>query len=121
MADTGIFATTAEVQRKVGASASTTANAEAYINDFMVQAENLINVTCTFDFSAAYSGLTAQVKSILKAAASAWAAMRVINYDVDSIGRSSATLRLNVLKDEYNTAMAELKVKNTQDFINNDT
>ena len=35
MADTGIFATTAEVQRKAGAGASSVSNVEAYINDFM--------------------------------------------------------------------------------------
>ena len=39
MADTGIFATTAEVQRKVGANASTTANVEAFINQYMTEAE----------------------------------------------------------------------------------
>ena len=37
MADTGIFATTAEVQRKVNANASSTSNVEAYINQFMTE------------------------------------------------------------------------------------
>ncbi len=118
MSDTGIFATTAEVSRKAGANASATSNVEAYINQFMTEAESLINDTVTFNFSDAYSGLNADVKGILKSAASAYAAMRVINFDPDSMGRSTATLMLNVLKDEYNLAIAELKNKNTQDFVN---
>ena len=118
MADTGIFATTAEVSRKAGADASATSNVEAYINQYMTEAESLINATTTFNWSDAYSGLNADVKGILKSAASAYAAMRVINFDPDAIGRSTATLQLNVLKDEYNIAIKELKEKNTQDFIN---
>ena len=43
MADTGIFATTAEVARKAGDNVSTTSIAEAYVNDFMTQAESEIN------------------------------------------------------------------------------
>ena len=37
MADTGVFATTAEVSRKAGANASATSNAEAYINQYMAE------------------------------------------------------------------------------------
>ena len=43
MADTGIFATTTEVQHKSGDGASSTSNVEALINDYMTQAEGLIN------------------------------------------------------------------------------
>ena len=118
MADTGIFATTAEVQRKAGANVSATANVEAYINDYMTQAESLINSTITYNFSDAYSGLNADVKGILKLAASCIAAIMVINYDPDTVGRNTATLRVNVLTDHYNKAIAELKNKNTQDFMN---
>ena len=51
MADTGIFATTAEVERKAGANVSTTSKAEAYVNDYMTQAKSLINTVCRFNFS----------------------------------------------------------------------
>ena len=47
MADTGIFATTAEVQRKVGANASSTANVEAYINDFMTPPKGKLSYSYT--------------------------------------------------------------------------
>ena len=81
MADTGIFATTAEVQRKVGANASTTSNVEAYINDYITQAESYINVVTRFNWSDAYAGLNVDVKGILKEAASNLAAIYVMMYD----------------------------------------
>ena len=128
MVDTGIMTISGQVVAKAGANINsvfttyTVANVdEARMNQFILEAENLINSTLTYDFSAVYSTLTAQVKNILNTAASAWAAMRCINYDPDAIGRSTSTLKLNVLKDEYNTAINELKNKNTQDFMIADT
>ena len=43
MADEGTFATTAEIGRKAGDNASSTAIAEAYTNDFIKQVESEIN------------------------------------------------------------------------------
>jgi len=118
MADTGIFATTAEVQRKTGANASSTANVEAYINQFMTEAESTINTLCRYDFSTAYPNLKDQVKAILKDVASSMAAMSVINYDLDAIGRNTAETMLNVLSNTINRGLSLLKNKENQDFIN---
>jgi len=118
MADAGIFATTLEVQRKVGANANSTANVEAYINDFMTQAESEINTLSQFNWSDAYSGLNADVKGILKLAASSRAAMWVINYDADAIGKKTAALRLDVLNDDYQRALSLLRDIKKRDFIN---
>ena len=74
MGDEGIFATTAEVIRKCGVDASAVSATEAYINDFITQAESLINADVSFNFSDAYAGLDVDVKGILKLAASAKAA-----------------------------------------------
>ena len=117
MADTGIFATTAEVQRKVHVNASSTSNVEAYINQFMTEAEALINSTLTFNFSDAYSGLNVDVKGILKLAASELAAMDVESFDMDAIGRSTAVASANKHLHKYNMAIKELKDKDTQKFI----
>ena len=119
MVDTGIFATTAEVQRKVGAGASSTANTEAYINDYMTQAESLINVDSNYNWSDVYSTLNIDVKGILKMAASAFAAMKVINYDMSGFtSRQEATTMLNVLHDEYTKCITLLKKEgNKQSFI----
>lgn len=98
MADTGIFATTAEVQYKVGANANTTANAETYINSFMTQAESYINVITNYNWSDVYSSLNVDVKGILKEAASNIAATYVINYDLTGFfSESEAQLRINYL------------------------
>ena len=118
MVDTGIFATTAEVQRKAGAQASVIANTEAYINDYMNQAESLINSITRFNWSDAYAALDVDVKAILKIAGSAKAAMMVINYDTRGWSTRQITLIINVLRDEYDMATKELKDMKVKRFIN---
>lgn len=81
MADTGIFCTTAEVGYKAGLGKSATSSAEAYVNNFVTQAESFINVATRKNFSDVYSSLNVDVKGILKEAASNLAAIYVINYD----------------------------------------
>ena len=117
MADTGIFATTAEVQRKIGANASTTANAEAYINQFMTEAESYINSETMVNWSDLYSTLNVDVKGLLKEAASNLAAMYVLNYDLTGTSLRGFETRLDVLRDGLTRAMAALKVVAVQNFI----
>jgi len=119
MADTGIFATTSEVQNKVGANASSTANVEAYINDYISQAESHINVESNYNWSDAYSGLNADVKGILKEAASNLAAIYVINYDLSSIGLDEARSRVDILRDWYVQAIKLLKEYKATVFVAN--
>ena len=119
MSDTGIFATTAEVQYKTGANASSVSNVEAYINSFMTQAESEINTLSQFNWSDAYSGLNVDVKGILKLAASSRAAMWVIQYDMSGFSsRAEAELRLDVLNDDYQRALSLLRDIKKRDFIN---
>lgn len=118
MADTGIFATTAEVLRKAGAGASATASAEAYTNDFMTQAESEINAITRYNWSDAYSGLNADVKGLLKQAASNLAAIYVIQYDMSGFtSRTEAEDMINVLRDGYLRCVSILRDKKTQDFL----
>ncbi len=120
MADEGIFATTAEVSRKAGANASSTSNAEAYINHFMTEAESQINVETKYNWSDAYAGLDVDVKGILKRAASNLAAMDVINYDHSGFtSRQEVLNMLNVLINAYNHAISELKKVQDRDFMLN--
>ena len=120
MADTGIFATTAEVQRKAGENASATANVEAYINDFMTQAESEINVACRFNFSDEYSVLNADVKGILKEAASNLAAIYVICFDMSGFStRTEAENMVNILRDGYLRCISILRDKKPQEFMKN--
>ena len=120
MADTGIFATTAEVQRKAGANASSTANVEAYINDFMTQAESFINTATTYNWSDAYATLNADVKGILKEIASNLAAMYVIQYDMSGFtSRSEAETMLDVLREGALRGLSIIRNKNPQEFMIN--
>ena len=119
MADTGIFATTTEIQRKAGANASATSKAEAYTNDFITQAESLINCMCRYNFSDNYSTLNADVKGILKEVASNLAAIYVIQYDMSGYTtRTEAEDMINVLRDGALRGISILRDKKVVDFIN---
>jgi hypothetical protein len=122
MADTGIFATTAEVQRKAGANASATSAAEAYINDFISQAESEINCITRYNWSDEYASLNADVKGLLKQAASNLAAIYVINYDMSGFSsRTEAENMVNILRDGYLRAVSLLRDQKVKDFIQGET
>ena len=70
MADEGIFATTAEVQRKVHVNASAVSNLEAFINQYMTEIEAYINAAVRFNFSDKFATLNVDTKGILKMASS---------------------------------------------------
>ena len=118
MADTGIFATTAEVGYKAGANASATSKAEAYVNSFMTQVESQINSTCRYNFSDNYSTLNADTKGLLKEVASNLAAIYVIQYDMSGFSsRIEAEDMINILRDAALRGLALLKDKKVSDFI----
>lgn len=118
MADTGIFATTAEVQMKAGANASSVANTETYINSFMTQAESEINAITRYNWSDNYATLNDDVKAILKEAASNLAAMYVIIYDMSGFtSRLEATTMLDMLRDSYLRCIGILRDKQAQTFV----
>lgn len=120
MVDTGIFATTAEVQRKVGTEASATSNVEAYINDFISQAESFINVYTGVNWSDLYSSLNIDVKGILKEIASNLAAIYVITYDFTGYtSRIQAENRINILNYRANQCLRILKELGSNEFIQN--
>jgi len=119
MADTGIFCTTAEVERKAGANCSATSKAEAYTNDYVTQAESLINAICRYNFSDAYAALNADVKGILKEIASNIAAIYVISYDMSGFTTlGEAEDMINILRDGALRGLSILRDKKPQDFIN---
>ena len=119
MADTGIFCTTAEVQRKAGANANSTANTEEYINDFVAQAESFINVATRYNWSDNYSSLNADVKGILKETASNLAAIYVINYDMSGYSSNiEAEDMITVLRDAALRNISILRDKKSETFIN---
>ena len=118
MADTGIFATTTEVQHKSGDGASSTSNVEAFINDYMTQAESFINTATRINYSDTFSTLNADVKGILKEAASNLAAIYVIQYDMGGFtSRREAESMINILRDAALRAISLLRDKKATTFI----
>jgi hypothetical protein len=118
MADTGIFATTAEVQSKAGANASPTSNAEAYINDYMTQVEAYINTYTRVNYSDTYAALDVDVKGLLKEVSSNLAAIYIINYDMSGFAsRSEAESMIDTLRDGAMRGLALLRDKKFTDFV----
>ena len=120
MADTGIFATTVEVQRKAGANASATSNTEAYINQYIAEAESEINSLTRYNWSDNYAALNDDVKMILKRAASCLAANDVIKFDMSGFTtRTEAEDMINTNRDDYLRSLSILRDKNVQIFMVN--
>ena len=117
MADEGVFATTAEVQRKVGANVSSTSNAEAFINQYVAEAESFINTVCGVNYSDTFSTLDADLRDILKRWTVALAAIDVINYDTTAMTKREAETRMDVLDDIARQCKAEMKEKQGSDFV----
>lgn len=118
MADTGIFATTAEVQRKAGTNASATSNTETYINDYMTQAESLINTSTRFNWSDDYAALNVDVKGILKETASNLAAIYVINFDMSGFTSNiEAEDMITLLRDAALRGLSILREIKSQTFM----
>ena len=123
MTDEGKFASTAEVVRKAGTNANSTIIAdEAATNDFVAQAESVINVLSQVNWSDLYSGLDTDTKMILKTAATAFAGNKIIAYDMSGYtSRFEAETMLDVNKDDFNVALSLLKDHKKRLFITNPT
>lgn len=119
MVDTGIFATTAEVQRFVGTNASATYNVEAGINQYISFIEAFINVTCGYNFSDNYTSLNVDTKRLLSLAACSGVAMLVLNTDMAGFNKiAEVQTRFNVHAYWLDKCLALLKDKKAVDKIN---
>ena len=81
MADEGIFVTTAEVLRHAGTGASSVSSDEAYVNQYVAEAESYINILTGINYSDSYSSLDQDKRDILKLAAGSFAAIGVAKFD----------------------------------------
>lgn len=115
MAHEGIYATAAQVTQKAGAGASATASAEAFINSFLLQAENYINVMCRVVFATnttEFNALNAGVSSLLTEAASNLAAIYIAQYDLS--GYASAREAENIINMNWARFTQCIKLLNEQ-------
>ena len=120
MADDGIFATNAEVLRKVGENASATSKAVAYTDQYLTEAEAFINTYTRYNWSDAYGALDVDVKGMLKEAASNLAACYVIQYDMFGYTQlEEAQTMINFLMARVDAILGLLRDKKHQEFMVN--
>jgi hypothetical protein len=118
MGDEGTFCTTAEVERKAGASCSATSKAEGYTNQYVQEAEGLICAAARYDFVTNYASLSTIGKEMLRELASCLAAIYVISYDMSGFTtRSEAEDMINILRDAALRGLSLLRDKKVVDFI----
>ena len=87
------------------------------INQFINEAESYVNIQTRFNWTDAYGSLNDDVKQILNETVSNLAAIYVINYDPDAIGRSTAVSKINVLWDRVQKNIQFLKNTEKTDFV----
>ena len=117
MADEGIFVTTAEVLRKAGANVSATSSAEAFVNQYVAEAESWINAVTGVNYSDTYSTLNADKRDILKRWAGAIAAGEVVDYDGTTMPARETERRLDFLDNQANQCKSLMKEKKGSDFV----
>ena len=120
MADTGTFATTAEILRKAGFKVSG-GNAEADTNHFIKEIEGEICGIARYDFVTNYASLSEIGKELLRLAASSGAAIPVISYSMKYItedtSRAEAEDRVNILRDFYTRVLGQIIDQEVVRFI----
>ena len=89
------------------------------IDQYIVQAEGLINSVCRYNFTANYSLLSGAVREILQEVASNLAGIYLIEYDMSGYtSRVEAEDNINILRDATLRGLSLLRDKKVQDFIN---
>lgn len=119
MAYTGIFCTEAEMQFKAGENRDVTGDTEANHNQIAAEVESFINSTCRYNFSDSYSSMSADVRAILKEAASNLCAVYLIQYNMAGYSsRIEAEDMVNILLSRFNACIEILKDQKLVTYLN---
>jgi hypothetical protein len=123
MAHTGIMATKAECDSKVGELVDTTGWNEANINQWCSEAESFINVLCRENFSDTYAAtLNTDVKKLLTKLCSNMVAFQGVKYNMGSYNsRIEAETLLDALWAEIERDIALLSDNKAVKFIRDPT
>lgn len=98
MAEQGTLCINADVLKKAGANASSTATAEAYTNVYIKEAEGTLCLAAKYDFVTNYSSLSAIGKEALRDGVSCYSAAMAVMYNTSGfISRQDALISLNFL------------------------
>ena len=119
MAEEGTLAINADVLKKAGANASTTSTAEAYTNFYIKQGEGQLSTSARYDWITNYSSISTVGKHILRDAASSYAAIFAVNYDMSGFtSRQESLIMINILWAGFQKVITLLEKDNTyKEFI----
>lgn len=118
MADDGIWTKNADIQAKAGTNANATAKATAATDVYVLEVENYVNVLTRKNWSDLYSGLSVDVKDILKMVTSNLCAIYVIQWDMSGFtSRIEAEDMINVLRDQALSGLSVLRDIKQQTFM----
>ncbi len=119
MGDTGIFATTAEVQKYVPKWANDTYNEEAHINQYIKGWESFINITMNYNWSDNYGTADEDTKKILTLYVCAQVAMDVCAMDISGTDIRVAEFFSDRMTDVANKVFSQLKENASNEAIKN--
>lgn len=119
MVEEGTLCGQTDVAKKAGANASATSVAEDYTNVYILLAEAQLSASARYDWVTNYASVSAIGKEILRDAASSYAAVQVINYDMSGFtSRQEALVMLNILWAGFQKCIALLEKDNKyKEFI----
>jgi hypothetical protein len=119
MVEAGTLCINADVVKKAGANASSTATAEAFTNVFIKQAEGKLCLDTRYDWVTNYASVSTIGKEALRQAVSSLSAINSISYDMSGFtSRQESLIMINVLWAQYSEIVAKIvKDNNYKDFI----
>ena len=118
MADDGIFTTNAQIAVFAGTNVNTTAITTTETDKYVLIEEANLNKAVRFNFSDAFTaGLNADVASAITGYTARKCAINAINFDLNAFGVSTAQTMIDVLLDQANKILGDLKQIEVQDFI----
>lgn len=98
MVEAGTLCVNADVVKKAGLKANSTATAEAYTNVLIKLAEAQLSASARYDWVTNYASVSTIGKEILRDACSSYAAVLAINYDMSGFSsRQEALTMINIL------------------------
>lgn len=117
MAITSIMTTDQAIRAKAGANVSTAITDSQY-DDWVLHAENYVNILARENYSDSFSGLNVDVKYFLGDIVSSMVAIQAIMYDMSGYtSRTEAEDMINVLRDGLLRNLSLLRDKKNQKFM----
>jgi len=111
-----VYTTSGAVAMKAGKNVSASLT-EAHWNNYIKQAEALVNNVARKNFSGSYATYREEVKATMEEIASNIAAIYAIQWDMGGYTRVEAENMINILRDAALRGLSIIKDKKVQDFI----